>query len=158
MKKFFLILILAVIAPMLAKADMGPFRGIITMGAPNVTQTGATFTGVATLISGDPVLSQKGFVWSTLPNPSVETNQGSQTLGVGSSAGPTVEVFTYTPTLAANTTYHVKAFVTNTDGTFYSDEVTFTTIPTLGEWGLIAFGSLVAVIGGVVVWRRVRIA
>lgn len=158
MKKLFLVLVFALITPFLAKADIGVFDGIITMGAPNITSTGATFTAAANLIADDPQLSAKGFVWSTLPNPTTALNQGSINLGAGTSAGPTVETFTHAPVLVANTTYHVKAYVTNTDGTFYSEEITFTTIPTLGEWGLIAFGSLVAIIGGVVVWRRVRLS
>ena len=157
MKKLFLILALALIIPFAAKAQIGVFDGIVTIGAPNITSTGATFTAVANLIADDPILTEKGFVWSTSPNPTVVVYSGKQPCGIGSSAGPTVETFTHTPVLAGNTTYHVKAYVINNDGTFYSDEVTFTTIPTLGEWGLIAFGSLIAVIGGVVVWRRVSI-
>lgn len=157
MKKLFLILALAFIIPFAAKAEIGVFDGIVTIGAPNITSTGATFTAVATLIADDPILSAKGFVWSTAANPTVDVYLGKQSCGVGSSAGPTVETFSHTPVLTANTTYHVKAYVTNTDGTFYSEEVTFTTIPTLGEWGLIAFGGLIAIIGGVVVWRRVSV-
>ncbi len=159
MKKLLFLLALALIIPFSAKAEIGVFDGIVTMGAPNITSTGATFTAVSSLIADDPIVTARGFVWSTLPNPTVSPQQGTITpCGTGSSAGPIVETFTYSPTLVANTTYHVKAYITNADGTFYSDEVTFTTIPTLGEWGLIAFGSLIAIIGGVAVWRRVSIS
>lgn len=159
MKKLFFLLALALIIPFSAKADVGVFDGIITMSAPNITATGATFTAVSSLIADDPIVTARGFVWSTLPNPIIGSPQVTNSpCGAGSSAGPIVETFTYAPVLAANTTYHVKAYVTNGDGTFYSDEISFTTIPTLGEWGLIAFGSLIAIIGGAVVWRRVSIS
>jgi hypothetical protein len=155
MKKNFIILAFVLLVPMLAKADVGIFDGIINMGAPNVTQTSVDFSAVVNLISGDPAITHKGFVWSTLPNPTTTVNQGSVDKGT-TTAGPLTEVLSHSITsgLTPNTVHHVRAYVTNSDGTYYSQDVTFITIPTLGEWGLIAFGGLIVIIGGAVVWRR----
>ncbi len=51
--------------------------------------------------------------------------------------------------------YYYRIYRQYSDGSIdYTESVFFTAIPTLGEWGLIAFGGLIALIGGVVVWRR----
>jgi hypothetical protein len=58
--------------------------------------------------------------------------------------------------LSMNTTYYYRTYYTCGSGTTYYSEIkSFTTVPTLGEWGLIVFGSLIALVGGAVVWRRV---
>jgi hypothetical protein len=56
--------------------------------------------------------------------------------------------------LQPGTTYRVRAYAENSIGLNYGNEITFTTIPTLGEWGLMVFGSLIALVGAAVVWKR----
>lgn len=56
--------------------------------------------------------------------------------------------------LAPNTTYYVRSYATNTLGTGYGNEIVFTTVPILGQWGLIAFGGLIALVGAAVVAKR----
>jgi hypothetical protein len=51
-------------------------------------------------------------------------------------------------------TYYVRAYFTNGDGTFYGQEVSFVSIPTLGQWGLIIFSLLLAGVGGRFVWKN----
>jgi len=52
-------------------------------------------------------------------------------------------------------TYYVRAFAENEMGYGYGDDVSFVSIPTLGEWGMIAFATLIAGFGGWFMWRRV---
>jgi len=47
----------------------------------------------------------------------------------------------------------VRAKAVTSQGTIYSNELSFTTIPTLPVWGLIVLGGLLAVVGGWNVWR-----
>ena len=55
-------------------------------------------------------------------------------------------IFPFNGTIGDNSTYDYK-----TDGT--PPSITLTTIPTLGEWGMIAFGSLLLVFGGLYIKR-----
>jgi hypothetical protein len=60
------------------------------------------------------------------------------------------------PTLTANSVYYVRAYaIDNDDQIYYGDQQSFTTIPTLPEWGLIALASMMALIGGGYMWKRV---
>jgi len=56
--------------------------------------------------------------------------------------------------LNASTMYYVRSFAVSNGVTYYGNQISFTTIPTLGEWGLIAFGALIAGLGGWFVWRK----
>jgi uncharacterized protein (TIGR02145 family) len=85
-----------------------------------ITSTSATAGGNFTTDGGVAVIS-RGVVWSTSPNPTItlttKTNNGT---GIGS--------FTSSLTnLSPNTTYYVRAYATNSAGTGYGNEVTFTT-------------------------------
>ena len=126
--------------------------------AIGITTTAADLFTESTARSGGYVVSDGGFeitlrgvVWSATANPTLGTNE----LG-HSEDGSGLGAFTSQLTgLSQSTLYHVRAYAINSEGINYANEVTFTTIPTLGEWGLIAFGGLIAVIGGVVVWRKI---
>lgn len=52
-------------------------------------------------------------------------------------------------------TYFYRLYRHYPDGNYvYTESRAFTAIPTLGEWGLIAFASLIAVYGAAVVWKK----
>ena len=91
----------------------------------------------------------RGVCWNTTGMPTIADGHTpeSGSFGLGN--------FTAQLTgLAPNTTYYVRSYATNTLGTGYGNEIVFTTIPTLGHWGLIAFGGLIALVGAVVVAKR----
>ena len=115
----------------------------------NIGNTSAEFTGrISEMCSLN--ITKRGICINTAGLPTTDDAIAEETDNI--QAGE----FSYQLTdLAENTLYHVRAFASNELGTSYSEEITFTTIPTLGEWGLIAFGSLIAVIGVAVVWRRI---
>ena len=75
-------------------------------------------------------------VWSTSTNPTILLTTKT-TDGTGSGA------FTSTITgLTANTQYYVRSYATNSAGTSYGNEFTFTTLPTIGQpyqGGVIAY-------------------
>ena len=76
---------------------------------------------ITNLDTNDP--TQCGVVWSTNPNPMIGTSAKSDK-GIITSIGP----FTYNLTnLSSNTKYYFKTYATNSMGTSYGEEITFTT-------------------------------
>ncbi|MDO9152913.1 MAG: LamG-like jellyroll fold domain-containing protein [Paludibacter sp.] len=100
---------------------------VTTEAAKNITETTASITGeVATV--GSTNITQHGHCWATTQNPTI--NETKTTLGSKTSIG------TFTSNLSslvAGTTYYVRAYATNTAGTSYSPQVSFTSLaaPTL---------------------------
>jgi len=98
---------------------------------PTLSTQAVTTEGLTTAIGngtisglGETNPTQYGMVWSTATNPTValssKTTQGTIS---------TVGTFTSDITgLTANTKYYLKTYVTNTTGTYYGDELTFTTL------------------------------
>lgn len=84
--------------------------------------TAASGLGNGEVVSdGGATIIERGVVWSTSPNPTTANNKATTpgTLGVFS-VGITG--------LLSNTTYYVRAFYTNSLGTTYGNEVSFTTL------------------------------
>ena len=70
---------------------------------------------------GGAVVTARGIVWGESENPSLENHYGKTTDGQG------LGIFTSELTgLAAGTIYHVRAYATNSEGTSYGVNVTFT--------------------------------
>lgn len=68
---------------------------------------------------GGGEITAKGVCWGTTANPTIDDNKTSDGTGTG--------VFTSTLTnLASNTTYYARAYATNTAGTAYGNEESFT--------------------------------
>jgi len=103
--------------------DLVKLPALTTQDATNITPTTATGKGNFTDL-GAPNATQYGVVWSTSSNPTVDmltkTEQGTPTA---------ITSFTSSITgLSPNTTYYVRAYATNSQGTSYGEEVTFKTI------------------------------
>lgn len=93
---------------------------ISTISASSITTTSAT-TGGNISSDGGASITARGVIWSTSPTPTIslstKTSDGS---GTGS--------FTLSLSgLSPNTTYYIRAYATNSAGTGYGDEVTFST-------------------------------
>lgn len=92
---------------------------ITTTAVTSITATTATSGGNVTSIGGSNV-SAKGVCWSTSPNPTTANSKTTDGSGLGT--------FTSSITsLNASTTYYLRAYATNSSGTAYGEEISFTT-------------------------------
>ena len=83
----------------------------------NITATTATCDGNVTADGGLPVIA-RGVCWSTTQNPTTANSKTTNGTGLG----------TYTSNitgLSPNTTYYVRAYATNANGTAYGEQRTF---------------------------------
>ncbi|MBI5944540.1 MAG: right-handed parallel beta-helix repeat-containing protein [Chloroflexi bacterium] len=113
---------------------------VTTQAVTNITTTTATGNGNITAL-GIPNPTQHGVVWSTSANP---TTEDSKTTGGSVSA---TGAFTGNITgLTPGTLYHVRAYATNTAGTSYGEDVTFTAyhIPTVTTQAVTAITTTTA--------------
>ncbi len=96
-----------------------------TTAATYVSTTSAISTGEITS-NGDATVTEYGFVYGTSSNPTVDVDSKFIVDSILD------DVFTDTITgLTAGTTYFVRAYATNSQGTGYGDEITFTTLAAL---------------------------
>ena len=93
---------------------------VTTADVTDITQTTAVSGGNVT-DDGGATVTARGVCWSTSQNPTVSDNHTSDGNGTGS--------FTSNLTnLTANTTYYVRAYATNENGTSYGEQKSFTTL------------------------------
>lgn len=108
---------------------------LTTTASSSITSTGA-ITGGTVSSDGGGTVTARGVVWSTSTNPTISLTTKT-TDGTGTGA------YTSTITgLTANTQYYVRSYATNSAGTSYGNEITFTTLPTIGQsyqGGVIAY-------------------
>ena len=94
---------------------------LTTQAATDITETSVTLNGVISIVSENcevPNNTEQGFVYSTEIQPTLGNTQVSV---IGTNISTTIEGLT------PNTTYYVRAFLTNTFGDFYGDEIDFMT-------------------------------
>lgn len=90
-----------------------------TNTATAITQTTAISGGTVTSDGGSAV-TERGICWNIAPNPTILNNKTAGGQGLGSFTGNLTG-------LLAGTTYFVRAYATNSAGTSYGNEITFTT-------------------------------
>lgn len=117
---------------------------LTTASVSGITRTTATSGGNITFDGGANV-TERGICWSTSQSPSISGSHSSD----GSSTGTFVTVLSG---LVPGTLYYVRAYATNSSGTAYGNEISFTTnpilIPTITTTTPSAVGSSSAVSGG----------
>ena len=117
-----------------------------TTGITNITQTTASGGGNITS-DGGASITARGVCWSTTSNPLATGDHSSD----GTSTGTFSSSITG---LTASTTYYVRAYATNSIGTAYGNEITFTTsavvpvLPTLSTTGITNITQTTASGGG----------
>jgi len=93
---------------------------VTTTSISNITENSAQSGGNVTDDGGSTVTA-KGICWSTSPNPTTGNNTTNNGSGMGS-------FISQLSGLEPNTTYYVKAYATNSVGTAYGNQLTFTTL------------------------------
>lgn len=92
---------------------------VTTTAVSNITQTTAESGGNITS-NGAAAITARGVCWSTSANPTTADSLTTDGTGTG--------VFSSTMTgLTPATTYHVRAYAVNSAGTFYGNDISFTT-------------------------------
>ena len=94
---------------------------LTTAAVSGITSTSATSGGNVTS-DGNLEVKERGICWSTTQNPDI--NDSKTTDGTGS--GTFVSLING---LTANTTYYVRAYATNSEGTGYGNEISFKSNP-----------------------------
>ena len=126
---------------------------VTTTAASGITSTTATSGGNVTSSGGSSVTA-RGVCWATTANPTTSNSHTSDGTGTGT--------FTSSLTgLAPGTTYHVRAYATNSAGTGYGSDLNFTTLAaadftivlspttmTVYRCGAEAFGTVTTTISG----------
>ncbi len=93
--------------------------GGITTTAITITANSITSGYTITTDGGSPITA-RGVCWGTAPSPTISGNKTTDGTGIGNF---TSLITGYSP----NTTYYVRAYATNSIGTTYGNEVSFTT-------------------------------
>jgi len=104
--------------------------GITTTAVTGITKTSAVSGGEVTYTGGD-VITARGLVWSLNSDPTISDN----IIDGGADADTGVFVSNITA-LEKFTTYHVRAYATNSAGTAYGDDVQFTTLADILTWNI----------------------
>jgi len=93
---------------------------VSTTVVSNIAQTTATSGGNITA-NGGAIITARGVCWSTSANPTIANSKTTDGTGMAS--------FTSSLTgLTENTTYYLRAYATNSAGTAYGNQVSFTTL------------------------------
>lgn len=140
--------------------DSNGLPSVTTHSATGISSTYATCGGNVTDNGGIPV-TERGVCWSTGLNPITSDNHLEASLNGSSGTGSfTVMISELSP----GTTYHVRAYAKNSNGTSYGNDVSFTTnsgaptvttsAPTNITYTSVEVGGNVTADGGVPVTER----
>jgi uncharacterized protein (TIGR02145 family) len=94
---------------------------LTTTPASSISSRAALSGGTITDDGGENITS-RGICWSLISNPTIADNKTSNDTGTGSFTGNITG-------LLPGTTYHVRAFASNSIGTAYGNDLIFTTLP-----------------------------
>ncbi len=92
----------------------------------NTTNVSDVSTNMA-VVSGNVIsdgganITSRGFVYDTIPNPTLNHHNVQNVAGTGTFSNMLTS-------LSSGTTYHIRAYATNSVGTAYGNELTFTTL------------------------------
>ncbi|MCD7973587.1 MAG: pectinesterase family protein [Candidatus Azobacteroides sp.] len=97
---------------------------ISTVSAASYISTTTALAGGTVLNDGGAAITARGMVWSTTQNPTIDDAKSIDGAGAG--------IFESTLSgLSAGTVYYARAYATNTAGTAYGDQISFTTLASL---------------------------
>lgn len=106
---------------------------VTTQSISSISNTSAISGGLISSDGGSPILA-KGICWNSATGPTITNRAGMTNDGSGSASYPSSLT-----SLVAGTIYYVRAYATNSVGTSYGNEYSFTAItllaPTLTTYG-----------------------
>jgi uncharacterized protein (TIGR02145 family) len=109
---------------------------LTTTAASSITNTTASSGGTISSDGGAPI-TDRGIVWSSISNPTILTNQGLTSDGTGLGS------FTSTINqLTPGTLYYVRAYATNSSGTAYGNQITFSSLPIIPNITTVTFSQI----------------
>ena len=115
---------------------------VVVLQTPTLSTSTATAIGTTTAITGGNIsndgnaaVTARGIVYSESANPTIDTNAKTNE---GSGTGSFISNL---KGLSVNTTYYFKAYATNSVGTSYGDEMTFTTTQIVNADGTVTIGK-----------------
>ena len=111
---------------------------LTTAAISSISYTTASSGGNISSDGGTPVTA-RGVCWNTSPNPTTVNNKTNDGSGIGAYSS---NITSLTP----NTLYYVRAYVTNSIGTSYGTELSFTTTTSLPAIGSSYLGGILAYI------------
>lgn len=119
---------------------------IITLPVELINLSAVSFYGIILSDGGSEIVS-RGFCWDTSPSPDLLT---SQTISSGNGIGMFSENIT---SLTSNSTYYVRTYATTISGTYYGDDIVFSTvaIPSVATYPLYNIKGNSARAGGVII-------
>lgn len=97
---------------------------LLANSALNIGSDKALIRGLLVFTGGEP-LSEQGFVFGTVNNPTISNGTKVITANSGEGGSYSTEITGLTP----NTKYNFRAFGINSEGTSYSTQLSFTTLP-----------------------------
>lgn len=97
---------------------------VSTVPAVSYISTTSALAGGTIIKDGGAKVSARGMAWSTSPNPTVDNFKSIEGDGSGTFESTLIG-------LLADTKYYARAYATNTTGTSYGNEISFTTLPYL---------------------------
>ncbi len=98
---------------------------VATSAVSEITENSAKAGGNVTS-DGGAAVTARGVVWSAAPNPTLADSKTTNGVGTGEFVAELI-------TLEAGTTYYVRAYATNSEGTAYGDPVSFETESAIGS-------------------------
>lgn len=101
--------------------NQGELATLTTNLIQNISNTSAFSGGTITSSGGTPLI-QRGVVWSTNPNPTINDSFTVDGSGIGSFSSELSN-------LQESTSYYVRAYAINSAGTAYGNELNFSTTP-----------------------------
>jgi uncharacterized protein (TIGR02145 family) len=139
-----IVLILSALGIYSCSSDTVPV--VTTTDVTDVTQTTAYSGGIVTS-DGDASVTARGVCWNIAANPDISNTITSDSTGTGSFTSHLTE-------LTPNTLYYVRAYATNSEGTAYGNQVSFTTpeesVPTVITSGVKSITLTTATGGGII--------
>jgi hypothetical protein len=130
---------------------------ITTNAVSGITSNSATFGGAINNANGNQIM-ERGIVYSTTPNPTINSNKIMIGNGIGTFDTISALNYQYAHLLNPNTTYYVRAYaVTENNISAYGNEVIFTTLAVgqVGPGGGIVFFNKGNTTGG---WQYLETA